>query len=97
MVTMRKIAALARKDLRYIWPHLLAVLPLMFVFATNDLDLLTRHAPVLVATAWQLLYLATPVAIWSLVAALVHGEPLVGDRQYWLTRPFTWYHLAAAK
>ncbi len=97
MVTTRKIAALACKDLRYVWPHLLAVLPLMFVFATNDLDLLTRHTPVLVAAAWQLLYLATPVAIWSLVAALIHGEPLVGDRQYWLTRPFTWYHLAAAK
>ncbi len=97
MVTMRKIAVLARKDLRYIWPHLLAVLPLMFVFATSDLDLLTRNRSVLVTTGWQLLFLATPVAIWSLVTALIHGEPLVGDRQYWLTRPFTWYHLAAAK
>lgn len=97
MVTARKIAVLALKDLRHIWPHLLVVLPLMFVFATNDLDLLTRHRTVLVTTAWQLLFLATPVAIWSLVAALVHSEPLVGDRQYWLTRPFTWYHLAAAK
>ena len=97
MVTMRKIAALVRKDLRHIWPHLLAVLPLMFVFATSDLERLTRNTSILVGTAWQLLYLATPVAIWSLVAALIHGEPLVGDRQYWLTRPFTGYHLAAAK
>ena len=97
MVTARKIAALGRKDLRHAWPQLLVALPLLFIFATHDLEPLTRHKSVLVASLWQLLFVATPLAIWSLVATTIQSEPLIGDRQYWLTRPFTWYHLAAAK
>jgi hypothetical protein len=97
MVALRKIAALAGKDLRHVWPQLLVMLPLMALFTTHDLEPLTRHKPVLVATVWQLLFLATPLTLWSVLATIVHGEPLTGDCQYWLTRPFTWYHLAAAK
>jgi hypothetical protein len=32
-----------------------------------------------------------------LISRLVHDEELVGDRQFWITRPYTWYGLLAAK
>ena len=37
-------------------------------------------------------------AVWAyLVALVVHDESLVGDRQFWLTRPYPWPALLAAK
>ncbi len=32
-----------------------------------------------------------------LIARVIHGESLVGDRQFWLTRPYEWKKLLAAK
>lgn len=37
------------------------------------------------------------LAWWFLIVRLVHGEALVGDRQFWITRPYSWYKLLAAK
>ncbi len=35
---------------------------------------------------------------WGLlIARLIHGEVLVGDRQFWMTRPFEWPKLLGAK
>jgi hypothetical protein len=41
--------------------------------------------------------LALPLACWSLVIAVIHEDKLPGDRQYWLTRPYSWKELLAAK
>jgi hypothetical protein len=38
-----------------------------------------------------------PVAWWILIARVVHGERLVGDTQFWLTRPYEWPKFLAAK
>src|ERR1017187_570553 len=37
------------------------------------------------------------VGWWYLVSLLVHDEPLTGDRQFWITRPYSRGSLAAAK
>jgi hypothetical protein len=34
---------------------------------------------------------------WFLLAQLIHEEALAGDRQFWVTRPYRWRHLLAAK
>ncbi|SPE42488.1 membrane hypothetical protein [Candidatus Sulfopaludibacter sp. SbA3] len=95
-VAMRKIVVLTGKDLRHIWPHVLVMLPLLVLFTTIDDDTL-RASVFLELSTLTLLYLAFYLALWNLVIAIIHCEPLPGDRQYWLTRPFTWYHLAASK
>ncbi len=38
-----------------------------------------------------------PLAWLVLIAGLVHDESLVGDRQFWITRPYTWPTLLAEK
>ena len=44
-----------------------------------------------------LVWTALPLACWILVMAAVHENRLPGDRQYWLTRPYSRAGLAAAK
>jgi hypothetical protein len=38
-----------------------------------------------------------PVAWWFLASMAVYGEPLPGDRQFWVTRPYRWTSLLGAK
>ena len=43
-----------------------------------------------------LIYLV-PGSWWLFVTRVVHSERLVGDRQFWLTRPYEWKNLLSAK
>ena len=44
-----------------------------------------------------LLLLLVPATWWLLIGRLIQTESLVGDRQFWLTRPYEWKKLLAAK
>ena len=44
-----------------------------------------------------LLTVLIPVSWWLLIARVIHAETLVGDRQFWLTRPYEWKKLLGAK
>ncbi len=37
------------------------------------------------------------LAFWFLIAGAVHDEPIPGNRQFWVTRPFRWQSLLGAK
>lgn len=43
------------------------------------------------------LVVLVPVSWWLLIARMVHGERLVGSTQFWLTRPYEWPKVLAAK
>jgi hypothetical protein len=43
--------------------------------------------------AWFLL----PLAWWTLIGRAIHDEALPGDRQFWITRPYSWRSLLGAK
>jgi len=51
-----------------------------------ELEMMTRALSVLLVISWMLL-----------IVRAVHAEALVGDRQFWLTRPYKWTSLLAAK
>ena len=38
-----------------------------------------------------------PLSWWLLIARVIHAETLVGDRQFWVTRPYEWKKLLGAK
>ena len=38
-----------------------------------------------------------PMGWWFLASLAVYGEPLPGNRQFWITRPYRWTSLLAAK
>jgi len=91
---MRNILHIFRKDIRHLWPHVAAVLTLILLAGLLDPTFGNAGQ----STAYSLLEgLALPLACWSLVIAAIHEEKLIGDRQYWLTRPYSWQQLLAEK
>jgi len=91
---MTRILHIFRKDVRHLWPQAAAVFILMTLAAILDPTYANRGQ----STAYSLLLgLALPLACWSLIIAAIHEEKLPGDRQYWLTRPYSWKELLAAK
>lgn len=90
---MKAILCLFRKDARHLWPQILAFVTLAVLAAL--LDPVYSHRKLSAAEQW--IWTALPLACWNLVIAAIHAERLPGDRQYWLTRPFSRGGLVAAK
>jgi len=91
-----------RKDIRHLFPEILLTLALTLAFAatapaqwggsiayTFGISALGVIAP--------LLRILLPIAWLILIARLVHEESLVGDRQFWVSRPYSWPTLLLAK
>ena len=89
-----------KKDARHLWPEIAVtvalLLALVWVTPHNhgapDVDL-----PWLYPVLGGFIKFLIPITWLVLISRLVHDEPLVGDRQFWITRPYTWYGLLAAK
>lgn len=91
---MRQALLLLRKDLRRLWPQVAVFWALLAAYAF--LEAATPGNPV-IALQRSTPALALVVACFYLVAVSVHEDALVGDRQFWLTRPFDRRSLLAAK
>ena len=100
---MSQILHIFRKDARRHWPEIAASLILVALYAWHEpanwhgetafasdtfflLQILWRFLPGLVFISWFLLIIRS-----------VQSESLVGDRQFWITRPYEWWKLLAAK
>jgi hypothetical protein len=87
-----------RKDVRRLWAPLAIALALQTLFTIFEIR--PRGQSGLIAnqiTPETLVDFLLPLAWWYLIAALVHEEALPGDRQFWVTRPYYWKSLLAAK
>ena len=96
---MNQIIHIFRKDTRRHWPEILISIGLLIAYAWRqprswilqfDVDPMSQLLTGLVSTL-------LPVAWIFLIARVVYSEPLVGDRQFWITRPYEWRSLLAAK
>ena len=87
-----------QKDLRHLWPETLVSLALFvaFAWAAPSGWTASQYAGVAVLVA-ALLKLLMPISWLVVISRLVHDEPLVGDRQFWTSRPYHWAKLLAAK
>lgn len=106
---MKQTLHIIAKDARRFWPEIAILIVTTAAFARiypnqwltpglyavsgwggfagpQGLQLLATVLAVLVPVSWLLL-----------IARVIHGESLVGDRQFWLTRPYEWKQLLAAK
>ena len=97
---MGQVIHIFRKDVRHFWREILVSLGILATFAwleprkwwpyrySQDIasELFARWLPGLLVISWFLLILR-----------LVQDESLVGDRQFWVTRPYDWKRLLAAK
>ena len=96
---MNQILHIFRKDVRHHWPEILVTWALIAAYvwyeprkwANQRISIrfiagLLRYLPLLMIVSWTFL-----------VARLVQDESLVGDRQFWITRPYERYTLFTAK
>ena len=90
---MRLVLHIFIKDARRLWWEITVTLGLLAGVARMDA---TRVGFIPGAMeGWLNLILP---AVWAyLVALVIHDEALVGDRQFWLTRPYPWPALLGAK
>ncbi|HEY1207411.1 MAG: hypothetical protein ABSH46_14510 [Bryobacteraceae bacterium] len=91
---MKRILGILRKDARHLWPQTLLFWTVLGAAAAIDPLQQSQDS------GWMLYQLGQflqPLACWLLVVSAIHGEKLVGHEQDWLTRPYSWKHLMAAK
>jgi ABC-type transport system involved in multi-copper enzyme maturation permease subunit len=103
---MKQILHIFTKDARHFLPEILVSLAITAAFAWIYPHQWTQRQfvgavagglffePGLLAS---LLTLLVPVSWWLLISRVVHAETLVGDCQFWITRPYEWKKLFAAK
>lgn len=103
---MNQVTHIFAKDARRFWPEIAVVLGITALFAwlyphtwtpqQNEAAMGILSGPGLIGMAVLAAFLM-PVSWWILITRLVHGECLVGDKQWWLTKPYEWPQLLGAK
>ena len=96
---MRQALHIFRKDVRFLWLPILVVLAMTALFAGSRIadpstfargnanpDNLLGAVSFLLVMCW-----------WYFIACLIYKEQPVGDCQFWVTRPYAWKSLLAAK
>jgi hypothetical protein len=108
---MKQILHIFQKDARHLWREILLSFALTAAFAmiyprqwspynyghgtvAGGFSLATEPGLALMAS---LLVLLVPIGWWILITRVVQSESLVGDGQFWITRPYEWKKLLAAK
>jgi hypothetical protein len=92
-MTMRLALHIFRKDVRRLWWEITVTLGLTAYLAQLD----SNRADYLPGPMEGLMNLLLPLAWAYLIALCVHQEAIVGDRQFWLTRPYPREALLFAK
>ena len=87
------------KDLRRHWPEVLISLALIGVYVWDQPRQWVGHSFKirLAGNFFELLPLLLVLAWAFLIVRVIQNDSLVGDRQYWLTRPYEWPKLLFAK
>jgi hypothetical protein len=96
---MSQVLHIFKKDARHLWPEILTSLVLTGFFVKTypqnwATGYQTSRLPEIIANVVTVL---VPVSWWVMLTRLIHSEPLVGDRQFWITRPYEWQKLLASK
>ena len=95
---MRQALHIFRKDVRYLWIEIAAVLLATALFMFTDArSAWNWRSPLPRTVAAFLVNFLLPFAWWTVIVRAVHAETLTGDRQFWPTRPYSWRSLLAAK
>ena len=104
---MKQILAIFKKDARHLWPEILVsfalLAALVYVSPSHWRSPALGGAvsyspgPFFYEEFGNLLVVLVPISWGFLTARLVQTEGLVGNTQFWITRPYEWPKLLAAK
>jgi hypothetical protein len=91
---MRQALLILRKDVRHLWPQIACFWAMVAGHAYMDAATPGNPKIALFITMPALVLIG---ACFYLIGALVHEDAPIGDRQFWVTRPFDWRSLLVAK
>ena len=101
---MNQIWNIFRKDACHYWREISVSVALLCAYGWNDVRGWTLQNDLFASTGVftyrfvsGLVEVLVPVAWAFLVVRVVQGESLVGDRQFWVTRPYEWKKLLLSK
>jgi hypothetical protein len=97
---MGQILHVFRKDVRHHWREIALSIAVLGLFAWTEPSQWAppRTREIILRTLLQQWLSPLVVIGWLfLIVRVVHGESLVGDRQFWVTRPYEWKKLLTAK
>ena len=88
-----------RKDVRHLWRDLCAYAVLLIAFGVVSelMWMPTSITSMYLEMLSSLLTALLPMSWLFLITRAVHDESLVGDQQFWVTRPYRWTSLLGAK
>jgi hypothetical protein len=100
---MDQILHIFKKDARHLWPEIVISLALLAWYTHRQLQPWPEGTQAVISGGlffYQIARFVTPALIlfWAyLIVRVVQSESLVGDRQWWTTKPYVWWHLFLAK
>jgi hypothetical protein len=94
---MGQVGHIFRKDVRRHWREIAVSLAVLAAFAWKESRRWTGEPADLSPFLLALLTTLVPISWSFLIVRVVQDECLVGDRQFWITRPYEWKKLLAAK
>lgn len=96
---MRQALHIFKKDVRHLWFEIAVAITVVVAFTfTGARRALWLADPTTNRTAaWTMVLILLPLTWWTLIARVIHAEALPGDRQFWITRPYSWKSLLGAK
>ncbi len=105
---MKQVLNIFKKDARHYWHEIVVSIALLAAFARYDVRSWANES--LVGYAYEagsfffdsrllsgLVDVLLPISWAFVIVRVIQGESLVGDRQFWVTRPYEWKKLLAAK
>lgn len=100
---MKQTLHIFLKDARRFWAEIFVsvavtagLIGICIVLHGSSQDVHDVHIQIM-ATLAALLMVLVPTGWWVLITRIIHAERLVGDTQFWITRPYVWNKLLSAK
>jgi hypothetical protein len=98
---MSQILHIFRKDVRHFWIEIAGSLAILALYVWHTVHEWGRPSAEpafeLFSGSWNLVMILVPVLWCLLIIRSMQDESLVGNRQFWTTRPYEWRKLAAEK
>jgi ABC-type transport system involved in multi-copper enzyme maturation permease subunit len=96
-----QILHIFKNDVRHFWREIVLMVAIVVAYAWNTSSHSQESGSFFFDIGFsfssQILSLLVPVSFIFLILRAVHTECPVGDRQFWVTRPYDWRKLLAAK
>lgn len=98
---MNQVMHIFKKDMRHHWIEIGLCQAALVAYVWHEIQEWTSRELYVGSSRFlslpTVIYLALPITWWFLISRVVQSESLVGDRQFWITRPYEWKKLLAAK